>query len=188
MRLFLFLIILLLVPGRICAQKVLALENYDRFKRIILYPGDNIRFKTFDSGSTYKGVIELVTDSTLVILKSVKVKGAKGTTRQEFRDWVPISEIKTIYSNKNDYWRYFKNMYSVMAMAGGAMLLAGTAVNTLTSSAKPDESSVIIASAILLSGLAVRYIGRDKYKIGKRWQLRAMEPVVEADGFRLPVN
>jgi hypothetical protein len=181
MRIHFLLLLLLLTGYSLPAQKVLAVENVHRLKRITFQPGDFIRFQTRDSKARFNGVIETVTDSNLVIVRAVKMENEGDATNTVFRDYVPLREIEMVYDPAKTYWKYFKNMYSGMAMIGGGMLITFTAVNSIAGDQVPDPTSVIIATGILTSGFIIRYIGRDKYRVGKRWTLRAMEPMVLED-------
>ena len=178
MRMLLLYVLLLACCLPAFSQKYLALEHNKRFKRIIFKPGDYVRFQTHDGEAKYSGIIEAVDDSTIVLVKVVQLENEDDATNNVFRDYVPIKEIRAIYNGRPSYWKYFKRMYSGTAMVGGGLLIVITALNTLLENDVPDPNSLIITSAILTSGLIVRYIGRDKYKIGKKWSLRAMEPMV----------
>ncbi|MEM8891145.1 MAG: hypothetical protein AAGD28_24420 [Bacteroidota bacterium] len=169
------LLSLFLCSSQLSAQKVLALENAKKFKRLFFKQGDFIRIEANDSQARYSGYIESVNDSSVVLVKIVKMENEGDATNNVFRDYVPLSEIKAIYNGEKTYWHYFRNMYSGTAMVGGGVLILITSANTLLENQEPDASSILIATGILISGLAIRYIGRDKYKIGKRWKLRAMD-------------
>ncbi|MEZ4777442.1 MAG: hypothetical protein R3D00_29975 [Bacteroidia bacterium] len=165
------------------SQKILALENVNKLKRIKYFPGDYIRFQGRDGDAKYYGIIESVDDSMLVLIKTVKYANSGDETNTTYKDYVPIREIGVVYNTEKTYWQYFKNMYSATAMVSGGVLIGGTSINTLLENDMPDPQSLLIATGILFSGLIVRYIGRDKYKVGgdRRWQVRAMEPIVEGD-------
>ncbi len=178
MRVTLLLVISLLFMTSVPAQKVLAIENVYRMKRIIFQPGEFIRFQTHDGNSRYNGVIESVNDSMMVIVRSVKMENEGDATNNLFRDYVPLREISVVYDPTQNYWKYFKNMYSGLAMIGGGMLLTFTAINSWTQDRAPDPGSVVIATSIMTSGFIVKYIGRDKFRIGKKWQIRSMEPMI----------
>ncbi|MEM6346283.1 MAG: hypothetical protein AAF927_20510 [Bacteroidota bacterium] len=155
--------------------KVLTLENVKRYKRIVFRPGDFIRFQTKDGKAQYNGQIESINDSSIVLLKIVKMANEGDATNNVLRDYVPIREIDMVYNPYKTAWKTFKNMYSGSAMIGGGGLIIITALNAWTSDLPPDPSSVLIATGILTSGFIVRYIGRDKYKLGEKWQLKTME-------------
>ncbi|MEL7529744.1 MAG: hypothetical protein AAFN10_00475 [Bacteroidota bacterium] len=155
--------------------KVLTLENAKRFKRIVFRPGDYIRFQTHDGRAQYNGQIESINDSSIVILKVVKMTNEGDATNNVFRDYVPIREIDMVYNPHKTVWQTFKNWYSGSAMISGGGLILITALNAWTSDLPPDPNSVLIATGILTSGFIVRYIGRDKYKLGDKWQLKTME-------------
>ncbi len=176
---FFLLLLSILCSFQAYSQKVLALENPARFKRIIFKPGDYIRFGTDDSQARFSGTIESIDDSVVVIVKVVTVENEGDATNNVFRDYVPIREITKVYNPDQGWWYYFRNMYSGTAMIGGGVLILGSIFNSWVLDSPPDPSSIILASSIYASGLIVRYLGRNKYKIGKRWKLRAMEPIVE---------
>jgi len=155
--------------------KVLTLENAKRFKRIVFRPGDFIRFQTRDGRAQYNGQIESINDSSIVILKVIKMANEGDATNNVLRDYVPIREIGIVYNPYKTGWKTFKNMYSGSAMIGGGGLIIITALNAWLSDLTPDPSSILIATGILTSGFLIRYIGRDKYKLGDKWQLKTME-------------
>lgn len=170
------LIVSLLFSGsQAYSQKVLALENAKKYKRLIFNAGDFIRIEGRDSQARYSGYIESVNDSSVVLVKVVKMENEGDATNNVFRDYVPIEEIQAIYNGEKNYWQYFRNMYSGTAMVGGGVLILITAANTLLEDQEPDGNSILIATGILVSGFAVKYIGRDKYKVGKKWRIRAMD-------------
>ncbi len=174
--LFLLLLLCLLPEG--FTQKILALENPKKFKRIIFQVGDPIRFGTDDSQARFSGMIESVDDSVVVIVKAVKVENEGDGTNNLFRDYVPIREITVVYNLDRDWWYFFRNAYSGTALIGGGALVAISVINALIENQNPDPASIIIASGISASGLLARTLGRNKYKLGKQWRLRAMEPMI----------
>ncbi|MDP5171048.1 MAG: hypothetical protein NWR72_12450 [Bacteroidia bacterium] len=179
----LFLLAVFFLLPHTFSQKILALENPKKFKRIAYQPGDWIRFGTGDGNAKYSGMIEAVDDSVIVIVKTVKIENEGDATNNVFRDYVPIQEITTVYNTDRNWLYFFRNAYSGGAIVGGGALLTIGIVNAVINNQSPEPSSVIIASAISASGLLVRYLGRNKYKIGKTWKLRPMEPMVmESDG------
>lgn len=179
--LVLLLLLVLSTPGLLRGQnlqapiKVLAVENVKRFKRVVFRPGDFIRFQTHDGKAQYNGQIESVNDSSIVILKVIQMSNEGDATNNVLRDYVPIKEIGVVYNPAKSSWKTFRNMYSGSAMVGGGGLILITALNAWTSDLPPDPDSILIATGILTSGFIIRYIGRDKYKLGDNWQLKTME-------------
>ncbi|MEM7660317.1 MAG: hypothetical protein AAF399_29700 [Bacteroidota bacterium] len=159
------------------AQKLLSLENPKKFKRILFQPGDYIRFQGQDGQAKYEGIIESIDESFVVLVKSVQVDGSDQNSLL-YRDYVPISEIRAVINSRPSPWRTFRNGYYATAILGGGMFIGLTTINTLTQDTSPDPTTLIVATGLLTSGLALRYLGRDKFKIGKRWQLRAIEPMI----------
>lgn len=167
-----------LTPAIALAQKVLVLENPSRYKRIVFRPGDEIRFGTLDGNARYNGRIESVDDSVVVIVKVVRVENEGDATNNVFRDYVPIREIDVVYNGNRNWWYYFRNAYAGTAMIGGGILLGGITLNGILENQRPEPFALIFSASLSASGLLLRYAGRNKYRIGNRWQLRAMEPMV----------
>ncbi|MEL6672994.1 MAG: hypothetical protein AAFR61_12410 [Bacteroidota bacterium] len=174
MRVILLFLVLVSTVSTAVSQQVLSLEHNRRFKRIVFKPGDYIRFQTHDSNAQYNGYVESVGDSILVLVKAVDVR--EDVSQDDvFRDYIPIKEISVVYNGRKTYWRFFKNMYSGTAMIGGGILIAITTLNSIIEKEEPDPQSLIIAAGISFSGFLVRRIGRDKYKIGKKWSLTSLD-------------
>ena len=176
----LFLLLVLALPVSLFSQKVLSLENPGRFKRIFFQPGDVIRFGTEDSQGKFSGVIESVSDSVIVIVKVVQIENEGDATNNVFRDYVPLREITVVYNTRGNWWSTFRNMYAGAALVGGGALIGIGVVNSIIENQAPDPGSMILAGSISASGLLMRSLGRNKYRIGKSWQLRAMDPMVVA--------
>lgn len=173
------LLALLFFAPQVEAQKVLALENPRKFKRFIFEPGDYIRFGTSDSQAKFSGIIESVDESFVVIIKTVKIENEGDATNNVFRDYVPISEITKVFNVEQTGWRIFQNIYSGSAIVGGGALILIGVVNAIINNSPPDPNSLILAGSISASGLLVKLLGRNKYKIGKGgWGLRAMDPII----------
>ena len=174
-----FAILLLLGFGlsihSLSAQRVLALENPYRAKRIFLYPGDYIEFKTHDGNAKYSGYIEAVYDSVIVLVKAIKIGNEGDATNKLMRDYVPIEEIKYLYGNSKSYWQFFRKMVAGTGTIGGAYLLGTTTFNRYYLDSPMDPTSVTIASALLGTGILFALIGKDRRRMGRRWRLRSMD-------------
>ena len=173
---FLLLLAIMVFSIPAVGQKILALENPTKFKRIVFRQGDYIRFATSDSQAKFSGRIESINDSVIVIVKVVKIENEGDATNNVFRDFVLIRDITKVFDQDRNWWDVFRNMYSGTAVIGGGALVLVAIVNSVIEDVPPDPNSIILASSISASGLLLRYLGRNHYKIGKRWQLRAMEP------------
>lgn len=168
------------------AQNVLSLEKRKSFKRIYYLPGDFIRFQVHDDGAVYHGFIESVTQKDLVLVKSISLGNTDEDDLQVFRDYVPLENISVIFPSEDHYWQYFRKMFYAGTMAGGSALIGIATVNSIIEKQTPDLGSLIIVSSIMTLGLGVRYTGRNKYKLGKKWQLvvRPAFPVVPKENSR----
>ncbi len=168
-----FLLLLLLsLPA--LGQRQLALENAKRFKRIVFYPGDAIRFQVVDSKDRVNGIIEAITDSSIIIVKTVTLSYVNGNSISTYRDQIPLRMIRAIYPPDQTAWYQFRNMFYAGTIIGGSGLITVSIANSLIESQVPDFNSLAIVAGIMTTGLAVRYIGRNRYKIGKKWKLKAM--------------
>lgn len=177
---YMLLSLLVLILGTIplmSQQKVLSLENPTKYKRYIFAPGEYIRFQTHDSNAKYDGIIESLDDSVIVLVKQFRLNKDDRHPRI-FRDYVPLKEIKAVYLNEPSFWRRLRYGFYRTTLVGGSVVISGTVVNTLTGGGAPDPLFLILSSSILTSGLIVRYLGRDKFKLGKKWFLKAKEPIV----------
>lgn len=168
--LYILLSFILLSPS-IFAQHVLSLEKRKSFKRVYLLPGDFIRFQVQGDDAVYHGYIGAVTKKDLIIVKNINLGDDEEDALQVFKDYVPLENISIIYPSENNYWQYFKKMFYSGTMAGGSALVGIATVNSIIDKQTPDLNSLIIVSSMMAAGLGIRYTGRNKYKIGKRWQL-----------------
>ncbi|MEM7369167.1 MAG: hypothetical protein AAF587_11255 [Bacteroidota bacterium] len=175
--LLVYVFVLLFGTMPVLSQRILSLENPTKYKRHIFAPGDYIRFHTHDSGAKFSGIIEAIDDSVIVLVKQFRLDREDAHPRI-FRDYVPLSEIKAVYLNKPSFWGRLRHGFYRTTLVGGSVVIVGTAVNTLTGGGAPDPTFMILSTSILTSGLIVRYLGRDKFKLGKKWFLKAMEPMV----------
>lgn len=175
---YLILLLMLSWNGALWGQKVLSLENPNRYKRYIFSPGDYIRFQTADANSIFSGYIEAVDDSIIVLVKQIKVDDQANANKRIFRDYVPICEISAVYRAKPSFWGRLRQGYYKSSMIGGSVLIVGTSVNTLAGGGPPDPSFLILSTSILTSGLLVGLFGKDRLKLGKKWVLKPIEPMI----------
>jgi len=164
-----------LLPALFGQQKALAVENPRKFKRIYFYPGESIRFQTYDSKAKYQGRIVRVMDSTVVLAMKANFADAHGSGSETFRDYVPLKEIRLVYRRPTgSYGEYFRRMYAGTAMLSGSILITGTLVNSLVYERTPHLNSLFLAGSTLVSGLLVQALSRNKYRLNRNWRLRAM--------------
>lgn len=169
-----FLLLATLV-GAAQPQKVLAMENPWRTKRIFFFPGDYLVFRTHDGKAKYEGYIESVTDSMIVLVKIVQMGNDGDATNNVFRDYVPIREIDYVYGESKSYWRFFRKMVAGTGTLSGGYLLGATGFNHLYLDVPIDEEGVLIAAALMGTGILFNFLGKDRRKMGGRWRLRAMD-------------
>lgn len=174
-RLGLFLLLCLFSSTPARCQRQLSLENTKKFKRITYYPGDLIRFQTVENKDRINGIIEAITDSTIIIVKTLTIPYKDGSSSvSTFRDHIPLRMIHAVYPQDQSTWYQFRNIFYAGTIIGGTGLIGVSIANSLIENQVPDFNSLTIVAGIMTAGLAVRYLGRNKYKIGKKWKLKPM--------------
>ncbi len=180
MRLLLSLIIMLFIPLWGWSQpeidRCLSLQNRSESRQYLFYPGDEISVKLEGGTNKMIGNIESVSDSELVLVKRIRLSGYGSEEYQLFRYQIPIKQIAYVYYTRRPGWRTFRRSYSAASSAGGGMVIGGAVTNTIVNDATPKLNDLILASGILFSGLAIRYLGKDRYHLGNRWHLHVITP------------
>ncbi|RMG57795.1 MAG: hypothetical protein D6722_24400 [Bacteroidetes bacterium] len=142
---------------------------------MVFRPGDWIRLEARAGEEHYHGYIESVSDSLLVLSFQAQVPGdVDGDDWRSMRAFVPIDGISMVYDPQASRWHRFKYDYAGATMVGGGMIIAGNVIGTLVNEQRPHLSQVVSSTLILLSGTLVRAIGRDKYPVGRKWQLEVI--------------
>lgn len=182
-RSFLVLTLLMLLLGLylpVNGQNAIALENSKRAKRIIFYPGDLIRFKTTYSDQDFHGIIEGLNDSTLILVNLASADRDRTDQSHPYtRNFVPLADIKIVFPPYKTGWDKFRNLYYGSTMAGGSLTVTGSVIHSFIENQVPDLEGLAIVSGLMTSGLLLKYLGRNKYKVGKRWKLRAFSTSLE---------
>ena len=173
-----FIFLALLFPFCLSAlgQECLTVEHGRKNKLISYCPGDEIRIIGRYQGKRHSGIIERIEDSTLILLRPIKMPFKDGHNQEYYRDYVPLSDIEAVYVNKESFLRKARHFYSGTAMVGGGFIIGTTSVNTFIDGKPPSYRKIVLATGILVTGFIVRYLGREKYKIGKKWVLNSSEP------------
>lgn len=182
MRFYVVVLLCLFVLPRLKAQKVLSLENMQKFKRITFQPGDFIRFRMHGEKRDYNGNIQSVSDSIVVIVKNVHVPGENEEVVRTTKELIRIADISMIYYAPKTYARSLRTAYYRSTLVTGGILIATTSTRTLATGETPSRQEILMATGILTTGLLARFLGKDVYKIGKHWQLKSM------NGFYMPLK
>ncbi|MEO0899664.1 MAG: hypothetical protein AAFY71_24855 [Bacteroidota bacterium] len=186
MRLFCsMLLFFILLSSSIYSQKVLSLENVNRFKRITFHEGDFIRFRMKEERNDYNGHIVTISDSMVVIAKNIRLPGENEEAVRTVRDYIPIHQIGLIYYAPRTYARMMRMGYYRSSLVTGGILIGTSSVNTLVTGETPKRGDFLLAAGILGSGLIARLAGKEVYRIGKRgWRLRTLDGIGKADPYR----
>lgn len=158
-------------------QKILSLENIQKFKRITFHKGDFIRFRMKEDKTDYNGHIQEISDSMIVVAKNVQVPGENIEGIRTVRNYVPIKEIGMVYYAPRTYARMMRMGYYRSTLVTGGILIGGSSINTLVTGQIPERRDFLLAAGILGSGLLAKFAGKDVYKIkdNNGWRLRVME-------------
>jgi hypothetical protein len=156
----------------LCSQSALAIEHPGRLRRVIYDPGSTLRFHGADPYQRHHGQIEAVHDTLLVLSRRVQLPGDAFSGSAVVHDYIPFRDIQVVYNDRPTAWRSFRYTYYASTLAGGSSILIAGTLNTLLFAEPPRISQMAAAGSILISGLIVRHLGRDRYRIGRGWQLR----------------
>ncbi len=179
MKKFLYcLTFFLLTSASLQAQKVLAFENANRFKRVIYHPGSVIRFQLHDSKAVFSGRIESVNDSQIVILKSMMMENEGDASQRVFREYVSLDKIRYVYKRPSGtYGEFFMGMASGGLMAGGLMYVILLPIDAWLAGQKPDPTNLAIGVGMLATGGLMAALRKKKQKVGEKWVLKTMESI-----------
>lgn len=164
--------LLILSFVNLSGQSALAVEHPGRLRRVTYHPGETLRFRGSDPYQRYHGQIEAVHDTTLVLSRRVQLPGDAFSSSALVHDYIPLRDILIVYNDRPTAWRSFRYTYYASTLAGGSSILLAGSLNTLLLAEPPRMSQMAAAASILISGLIVRHLGRDRYRIGRGWQLR----------------
>ncbi|MEM6260931.1 MAG: hypothetical protein AAGI38_00380 [Bacteroidota bacterium] len=157
------------------AQFNLALEKPSKYRRTIYKPGDLIRFQVEGSKAKYTGRIYSVNDSMLTIVRSVSMENAGDVSKRAYRDYVAISQIRTVFKRPTgSYGAFFRDLASSNFILGGAMFLVFLPLDAAAADQEVNPVNMSIGAGMLTTGLLIRVFTKRKHRMGKKWQVRAM--------------
>ena len=135
-------------------------------------------FIVLDQGNKQQksmGTLLAIDVDRLVLGQSWTPQGAGTEDAHSFQESVPIDHIEGIYNTHNQYWTEFRRSYSAATMGAGGAMVSGMTLNILLNDASPSLSQLLMVTSIMATGLAIRYLGKDRYRVGKRNRLWVME-------------
>ncbi|RMG26243.1 MAG: hypothetical protein D6730_09455 [Bacteroidetes bacterium] len=166
------------------AQSCLVLSHQRKALQHFYYPGDAIRVQLKSDKSRHYGFIEAVTDSVLILQKTIVFPRPGEPLEDTYREWVPLHDIRLIYKDPMNTWDVCRQFFYAGTIMGGSALIGVVVINTLVFGVTPPIGAFIVVSGLLVSGIIVKYAGRDHYKIGKRWQLAVRESPLQFETSR----
>ncbi|MEL6134849.1 MAG: hypothetical protein AAFR59_15925 [Bacteroidota bacterium] len=181
MRVFalLTLSLLSLVYGQ--NSKYLLLESRNQHRQILLKPGEHVHFQGAVKSLHYRGVLKHVSDSSVVLTQSVWVPSPEGQSLHTTKMIVPLEDIHAVFVLPTNSWFRFRSLYYRTAITSGSLIIGGSSMRTLVDRENPEPLNFIFATAMMTSAVVMRYLGKYRYNVDKRWNLRVSEEYVEFD-------
>lgn len=170
----LFLTILLSLPLYVQSQHVLLLSHVKKDKQVAFFIGDHIRLQLISDKSNRGGYIEAVTDSFIVLQKTISFQVNGNTFQNQFRENIPLCNIRRVYKLRSDAWAVCRRVYYAGSVIVGSTLIGITILNTFIHFIPPPFGAFVFITGVLVSGLLIKYAGLDHYRIGKRWVVEAV--------------
>ena len=168
-----------LMSTAIFAQKNLALENFNKFQRIIYQPGDAIRFQVYGDKTKYKGRIESVNDSMMVIVKSIMTENEGDASNRVHRDYILIRDIRSVYKRPSDsYGEFFYGMMAGGLTGAGVMFVVIGPIDAAVGGASAINTNFFIGAGMLVTGLLLNVFKKRKHRIGRKWLAKPMNPIL----------
>ncbi|MFN0200755.1 MAG: hypothetical protein ACKVTZ_04515 [Bacteroidia bacterium] len=175
MKKYLILLFVCSLHWGLFAQKNLSVGNYNKAKRVVFEPGEIIRLKTQDKGLVFNGKIETVNDTFIVLLKGIKISDGDGVQRTVYRDKVLLKDIRYIY--KKPHRAAFLPSSARIMLGLGGLMFTGFGLMEVAQKRHLSMNLPLGAASFLIGG--IWFVTEKKgYKIGKKWELKAIEPVI----------
>lgn len=163
MRRLLPIFLVSLFSVSISAQNFLAFDIYRPFgmKRIHYYPKDKFSCKVKGSKKKYSGVIQLISDSNLIL------------SSKKHTDTVEINKIRMVLVDRSNYLtRSFQHCFYI----AGPGIIALDSFNNLINSESQIVKPRVVKTGIglVISGLLLKLYETKRHRIGKRKILKVM--------------
>lgn len=170
---------LCLLSTTIFAQKNLALENVNKFKRIIYQPGEPIRFQVVGDKKKYEGRIESVNDSMMVIVKSIVMENEGDASNRVHRDYIRLQDIRAVYKRpQGSYGEFFYGMMAGGLTGAGLMFVVIGPIDAGIAGADPINTNFFIGAGMLVTGLIMGIFKKRKHRVGRKWLIKPMNPLL----------
>ncbi|TAE47236.1 MAG: hypothetical protein EAZ89_18440 [Bacteroidetes bacterium] len=151
---------LLLLLGTLSAQPCLSVEKSGGRSYLRFHIGDAIRILD-QQGNIRYGRIESLGDSSILL----------SCADASWEDRVYLRDIYLIYDQRPTAWRRLRHGYSTAVNLTGGILVCSSVMGALLLDDPPQPADISLTGMLLISGAAVKALGRDKYRIGRRWRV-----------------
>ena len=151
-------VFVLFVCYSVDSQNILLLERSAKYKNFKFYEGNQIhvKIKTDSSDLHVRGIINAIYDSSIIV---------------NYNNIIMIKDIKMVYRP-----RLWAKLLSISALIAGTGYLALDAFNRAINHQYPvlDQQTVITSGIIIGAGLILIPFRERWYKIGEKWELKAL--------------
>jgi len=162
-------------------SKYLILETHNQHKQILLKPGEHVHFQGADKIIHYRGVLQHVSDSSITIAQSVWMPSPEGRSVHSTKTIIPLDEIHAVFILPDNGWFRFRSTYYRTAITGGSVIIGSSSMRTLVERENPKPHNFILATAMMTSAVIMRHLGKYRYNVDRRWNLRVSEEAIEFD-------
>ena len=166
-----FLLCFCILPS--FAQSQLVLSHASKGEKETYALGTPLRLQCAWQSNKVLGKVTRIEKDYFILTQEVSLDPHDPERITQFHERIATQDVLIIYPEPNLRLRRFQRMYTIGTMGIGGLLIGGTVLDAMMQEKTPNINTVGIATGILFSGLAVRYLGNKKIKLGKKWRLRA---------------
>lgn len=155
----------------VVSQPALIISHVKKDREVTYNIGDHIRLQLLSEKLNKGGYIEAVTDSFIVLTRTLVFEHNGSRTENQYRENIPIHDIRRIYKEKDNAWAVCRRFYYMGSVVIGSALISMTILNTFINFIPPPFGAFIFVAGVLVSGIIIKYAGMDHYRIGKKWEI-----------------
>jgi hypothetical protein len=164
------------------SQQNLALENVSRLQRIVYMPGDYIRFQIQGENTVFEGRLESVNDSQLVIQKALQMENEGDASQRIFREYIKLHDVRFVYKRgAGSSGAVLRDVFAGGLVAGGLMYTVFLPLDAFTGQQQLNTTNFSIGLGMLAGGGLLKLFKKNKYRVGNKWRLKPMGPLLPAD-------
>jgi len=153
-------------------QNTLELAHRKKGKVDTYELGTSLKLQCAWQSSKVMGELTRIEPDYFVLTREVALDPRDPENLTQYHERIAMDDVVFLYPEPNLHLRKFQRTYSMGAMVVGSLMIGGSIAEAMMNENPPKLTHIGIASGILFSGLVVRYFGRQKIRLGKKWRLR----------------